>query len=109
MLEPLLGSSAREHVLVYLACRQEGYGREIARFFQAGLGPVQKQLARLEQAGVINGRQIGRTRLYALNPRYPFQIELVALLERSLLFYPAAKRKRLMLSRRRPLRAGKPL
>lgn len=108
MLEPLLGSSVRERVLVYLVCRGEGYAREMARFFETGLDPVQKQMVRLEQGGVVYSRLAGRTRLYALNPRYPFRAELVALLERALVFYPAKQRDRLQRDRRRPRRAGKP-
>lgn len=109
MLEPLFGSKNRERVLVFLLERDEGYAREIARFFNVSLDPVQKQLENLEAGGVLVSRSAGRTRLYSFNPRYPFLLELKAMLEKALDFYPESLRDRLMLNRRRPRRTGKPL
>jgi hypothetical protein len=65
--------------MIYLFARDDGYAREIARFFEVALGPVQKQLEKLENGGVIYSKQVGRTRVYAFNPRYPFLKELKAL------------------------------
>jgi predicted ArsR family transcriptional regulator len=109
MLEPLLGSVSRERVLVFVISRDEGYAREIARFFGIGLNPVQKQLEKLESGGVLVSRAVGRTRLYTLNPRYPFLKELSQLLDKALSFYPEAEQERLLRNRRRPRRRGKPL
>jgi len=109
MLEPVLGSTSKERVLLFLTCRGEGYPREIARFFAVSLRPIQAQAEALEAGGVLWSRRVGRTRLYALNPRYPFLKELKALLARALVFYPAGDRQRLMMNRRRPRKAGKPL
>lgn len=53
MLEPILGSLNCERVMIYLTARDEGYAREIAKFFEVGLGPVQKQLEKLEIGGVV--------------------------------------------------------
>lgn len=109
MLEPILGSLNCERVLVFLVARDEGYAREIARFYDTGLGPLQKQLEKLEAGGVLYSRLAGRTRLYGFNPRYPFLGELRALLEKALSFYPEETREALLMVRRRPRRAGKPL
>lgn len=109
MLEPVLGSKSRERVLVFLRARGEGYAREITRFFDTNLVQVQKQLDRLELAGVLAGRAAGRTRLYTFNPRYPFLNELGALIDKALQFYPQDQRDKLLLNRRRPRRRGKPL
>lgn len=109
MLEPVLNSTNSERVLVFLTARGEGYAREISRFFQTGLSPVQKQLDKLERGGILASRDIGRTRLYAFNPRYPFLKELRALLEKTLKFYPEEERGKLLMNRRRPRRKGKPL
>jgi predicted transcriptional regulator len=87
MLEPILGSLSCERVLVFILARKEGYAREIARFFDKNLDPVQKQLEKLEVGGVIVSRTAGRTRL----------------------FYPEEKREELVMSRRRARRGGKPL
>ena len=109
MLQPLLGSESSERVLVFLLARDEGYGAEIARFYGADLYAIQKQLDKLEAAGVLVSRTAGRTRLYTFNPRYPFLGELKALLDRALSFYPASQRERLLMNRRRPRRRGKPI
>ena len=109
MLEALLGSEVEEKVLAFLRCRGEGYARQIARFFDVSLAGVQKQLARLEEGGIVYSRPLGRTRVYAFHPRYPFLAELQALLDKALTFYPAREREALLMDRRRLRKAGKPL
>jgi len=109
MLEPLLGSRSRERVLIFLRAREEGYSREIAKFFDTDLAQIQKQVDRLEFGGVLAARPLGRTRLYAFDPRYPFLKELKALLDKALSFYPPDLQESLLLNRRRPRRRGKPL
>lgn len=108
-LEPLLGSTNAERVLTYILARDEGYTREIARFYDADPDSIQKQLSRLEEAGVLVSRPAGRTILYQFNPRYPFLSELKALLKKALEFYPEEERERLFMNRRRPRRKDKPL
>lgn len=100
MLEPLFGSLNCERVLIFLSARSEGYAREMARFFDAALGPFQKQLEKLEVGGVLFSKLVGRTRLYGFNPRYPFLQELKALLEKALTFYPEDVREELLMVRR---------
>jgi len=109
VLEPLLGSTNAERVLVFLLARNEGYASEMARFFETDLYGIQKQLDKLETAGVLASRNAGRTRLYRFNPRYSFLQELQALLTKALSFYPDEERERLTVVRRRPRRRGKPL
>ena len=109
MLESLLGSINGERVLIYLFARGEGYAREIARFFQTDLSPIQKKLERLEAGGILASRLAGKTRLYVFNPRYPFKAELESLLKKALEFYPPDQREALLMNRRRPRRSGKPL
>jgi DNA-binding transcriptional ArsR family regulator len=109
MLEPLLGSRDAEKALIYLYCLDEGYAREIARSLGSTFSAMQRQLGRLEVAGVIYGRLVGRTRLYRFNPRYPFLAELKALLAKALTFYPEGERQVFLMSRRRPRMGGKPI
>lgn len=109
MLRPLFGSKNKERVLLYLRVRKEGYAREISRFFDTDLTPIQKQLERLENGGVLYSRSVGRTRLYGLNPRYPFVGELRSLLDKALVFYPPEEQEKLTMMRTRPRRRGKPL
>jgi DNA-binding transcriptional ArsR family regulator len=109
MLEPLLGSTNAERVLVFILTRNEGYVREIARVVGGDPDSIQKQLAKFESGGVLVSRAAGRTRLYSFNPRYPFLKELKSLLEKALSFYPEQEREALLMNRRRPRRRGKPL
>ncbi|MGD2156033.1 MAG: winged helix-turn-helix domain-containing protein [Anaerolineales bacterium] len=109
LLEPLLGSTNAERVLIYILARDEGYARQIARFFDADPDSIQKQLTRMEDAGILVSRSAGRTILYQFNPRYAFLPELKSLLEKALQFYPEDERDRLTMNRRRPRRRGKPL
>jgi len=106
MIEALLGSKNAERVLIYLFSREEGYAREVARFFSADLKSIQKQLDRLETGGVLVSREVGRTRPYTVNPRYPFLNELKALLGKALSFYPEKERDELVMNRRRPRAEG---
>jgi predicted transcriptional regulator len=109
MIEAIVGSSSSEKVLIFLLAREEGYAREIARFFDTNLDPIQKQLAKLEGGGVLVSRAAGKTRLFSFSPKYPMIDELRALLEKALQFYPDDLQERLLMNRRRPRRKGKPL
>ena len=109
MLEPILGSTNAERVLIFIFARGKGYAREISRFFETGFNPIHAQLERLEFGGVLVSQKIGKTRVFEFNPRYPFLNELRAILEKNLSFYPEMDREKLMMNRRRPRRSGKKL
>lgn len=109
LLDPILGSTNAERVLIFLTARGEGYARQIARFFGSDPDSTQKQLAKFEAGGVLMSKEVGRTVLYEFNPRYAFLPELKALLEKALGFYPEDEREKLLMDRRRPRRRGKPL
>jgi hypothetical protein len=109
MLAPLLGSISGERVLLFIYARGEGYAREIARFFNTDLTPIQKALEKFEVNGMLTSRLRGKTRLYSFNPRYPFKTEVENLLRKALTFYPPDQQEALLMNRRRPRRRGKPL
>ena len=109
MIEPIVGSKSSEQVFIFMIARDEGYATEIADFFGADLYAIQKQLKRLEAAGILVSKNVGRTRLYQFNPRYPFLEELKSLLERVLSFYPDDIQEKLVMNRRRPRKKDKPL
>ena len=109
MLASLLGSISGERILVYLFARGEGYAREIARFYNTDLSPIQKALEKFEAQGILSSRLAGRTRLYSFNPRYALKPEIENLLRKAITFYPPNEREALLMNRRRPRRSGKPL
>ena len=109
MLSCVFGSVSCERVLMFVCFREEAYAAEIARFYETDISPIQKQLKKLEEGGVLVSRPVGRTLLYMFNPRYPFLPELKKLLEKSLKFYKEEDRDALLKNRRRPRRRSKPL
>jgi len=109
MIEVLLGSKNAERVLLYIFARNEGYPREVARFFNTDLKSIQKQMDKLEAGGVLVSHEVGRTRPYIFNPRYPFLNELKSLLEKALSFYSVEEQEELTMNRRRPRARGKGL
>jgi len=109
MLEGLFGSANKEKVLLYIYAREEGYPRELAKYYGIDLNTIQNQFEKLEFGGVLYSRMVGRTRLYTFNPRFVFLDELKKMLEKALSFYSEEERERLLITRRRPRRKGKPL
>jgi hypothetical protein len=109
MIETILGSETLEKVLLYLMQRENGYGREIATFYDVDINQIQKQLKKLEGGGGLVSFTEGRTRIYQFNPTYVFLPELKALLYKVIQFYPPDEIERLTMNRRRPRRSGKPL
>jgi DNA-binding transcriptional ArsR family regulator len=106
---PLLGSPAKEAVLLYILTHGEAYPTEVAVALRRALVVVQNQLSRLEHGDIVVSRLRGKVRLYQLNPRYPFRKELERLLWRALEFYPADEREELYVPRLRPRKPGRPL
>jgi len=109
VLEGLFGTVNKEKVLLYVYAREEGYPREVAKYYNIDLKTIQNQFEKLELGGVLYSRMVGRTRLYTFSPRFVFLSELKQMLEKALSFYPADERERLLMTRRRPRRKGKPL
>jgi hypothetical protein len=108
MLETLFGNPNIERVLFYLQRFGEGYPRAIAANFDVPLTPIQQQLRRLEQGSLVVSRLVGRTRVFQINPRYPFKKELEALLATAFQALPETQIKKYYMQRTRPRRQGKP-
>lgn len=109
MLEPLLESTAKERILLFVHTHGEAYPREISRALDLYLNTVRNQLLKLERGGVLYSRLRGKVRLFGINPRYAFKKELEALLEKVLIFIPASELEKTYKPRLRPRLTGKPL
>ena len=73
-----------------------------------GLGQVQRQFERFENAGILLSKLVGRTRVYMFNEKSPFSKkvkELVALIYDSI---SLEEKEKLFGERRRPRRKSKP-
>lgn len=109
MLEGVFGNITIERILFTLFVYGEGYPLGMAKTFAEPVNRFQQQLKRLENAGIVVSRLIGRVRIYTFNPRYPFLGELKALVGKAYEFLPDKEKKTYYSRRTRPRRAGKPL
>jgi predicted transcriptional regulator len=102
------GGVTRTRVLVALRLLEESYPRELARILDSPPSGVLKALRGLELDGLVAGRNVGRTRVFRINPRYFAADELNRYLWR--LSDPDDDlRDRIARLRRRPRRTGKRL
>jgi hypothetical protein len=108
VLEALFGNPNIEKILFYLLRFDEGYARGMAIGMGVPLSPLQQQLKRLERGGIVVSRLVGRTRVFQINPRYPFREELKAFLGKAFGAVPDAQVQKYFTRRTRPRRKGKP-
>jgi hypothetical protein len=109
MLESLVGNQTAERVLLYIVNYGEGHTSGIAQVFDIPKSQVRKQLIRLENGGILIGRNIGNIRMFQINPRCPYRNELESLLEKALSLVSEADKEKYYRQRRRPRRTGKVL
>lgn len=93
MLSALLGSKNIERVLYFLLINEKCYGMQIHRLLNTPLTPVQKGLAKLEKAGVLQSIYEGKTRFYKFNPAYPLKRELEQILRKGYELLPANEKR----------------
>lgn len=102
------GGWTRTRVLLALRILEESYPTELARLLPAPPSGVWKALRSLELDGLVAGRNVGRTRVFQINPRYFAYDDL----QRYLLRLTETEddlRERIATVRRRPRRTGKKL
>ena len=109
MLEAIVGNASAEKVLLFMTARKSGYAREIATSFNTEVTPIKNQLERMERDGMLIFENVGRTKVYKFNPRFPFVEEVIALGNKALGYLPKNLQEELIYNRRRPGREGKPL
>lgn len=108
-LEAIFGNRTAAAVLLYLENYGSGHASGIARECGIAVSVVQDQLRRLEAAGVLVSRTVGRTRVFEFNPRNPSANRLRAFLAAELKGLPDQIAKKYFRERRRPRRTGKTL
>ncbi len=110
MLSVIFGNNNAERVLQYLLAKENGYLSEISEFYGVAPSIIKKQIDKFENGNIIVGKNIGRTRVFELNQRYPFLKELIALLKRARMAYSENEREDLLSPKRIRLRKkDKPL
>jgi predicted transcriptional regulator len=103
----IYGNSVAEKALLYVANYGEGYINGMAKTFGIAPSQVEKQLKRLEAAGVLVSSIKGKTRMFSINPRLGYKTELLQLLERQLSLLPKEDIQKFYRERMRPRRTGK--
>jgi predicted transcriptional regulator len=102
------GGWTRTRVLLALRLLKESYPRELARILDAPPSGVLKALRSLEFDGLVAGRNVGRTRVFQIDPRNFAYDEINRYLWR--MTEPDDDlRERVAGLRRRPRRTGKAL
>ena len=109
LLEALFGNRTAAWVLLFLQCYGEGHALRIAKTFGLGLNMTQRQLKRLEEAGILVSRRVGNVRLFTFNERNPTVRNLQQFLEAELSNLPEETQQQYFRQRQRPRRTGKPL
>lgn len=71
MNEKLFGNKTALLVLLQLYHHHEAHARGIATDLVVSLSPVQNQLDRFEQAGVLVSKKVGQARVYFFNMKNP--------------------------------------
>lgn len=105
----IYGNNVAEKSLMYVANYGEGYINGIAKTFGIAPSQVEKQLKRLEAAGVLVSTMKGKSRMFSINPRLGYKAELSALLEKQLSLLSKDEIQNFYRQRTRPRRTGKKL
>jgi len=109
MLEKIFGNKSAEYILLFLYHYGELHASAIAESLQTAITPIKNQLERFEEAGVLISKTLGRSRVYAFNPKSPFVKPVRELLRIAYESIPFHEREKIFSIRRRPRRKGKPL
>lgn len=109
VLEGIVGNRSALQALLFVQNYGEGHASRIARTFGVSVMGIQRQLARLEDAGVLVSRTVGRARVFAFNERSPTVRNLRRFLEAELELLPAETVSAHFRQRQRPRRSGKAL
>lgn len=107
MLEALFGSQTTVKCLSYLVAQGEGYPLEIAKAYKISNTQVIRTLNKLEQADILIGREVGRTRVYSLNPRFFLGKEIRSLFLKVLENMPLEVQEKYFMRRKTPRKKHK--
>lgn len=109
MNEKLFGNKTALLALLQIYHHHEVHARGIATDLGVSLSPIQNQLDRFEQAGVLVSKKMGQTRIYSFNMKSPLTKpfkELVRIIYETL---SEKDHQTLFPTRRKPRAKGKPV
>ena len=109
MNEKIFGNKTALLTLIQLYHHNEVHARGVASDLGVSLSPVQNQLDRFEQAGVLVSKKVGQTRVYQFNMKSPLTKpfkEIVRIIYETL---SESDHEKLFPTRRKPRVKGKPV
>jgi len=109
MIENIFGNMTAKRVLLHIYHYGEIHASGIAKDYDVSVTPILNQLKRFELSGVLVSKQVGKSRLYLLNPKSPYMNPVKAILK---LYYDSLsleEKQKQFNTRRRPRRKGKPV
>jgi hypothetical protein len=109
MLEKIFGNSTAEKALLHIYHYGSIHAAAVAGDYGIAVTPIHRQLERFEEAGILVAKSVGRTRLYAWNPKSPLTRPVQELVGIAYNAIPLKEREALFGTRRRPRRKGKPV
>jgi hypothetical protein len=109
MLEAIFGNKTAEKVLLHIFHYGEIHARAIALDYGVVVNPIRNQIEKFENAGILIGKEAGRTRLYSFNPKSPLVKPIKELLKIAYESIPLEEREEIFKKRRRPRKKGKPV
>ena len=105
----IVGNSTAERVLLHLFHYGELHASAIASDYGMAVTQVRRQLERLERAGLLVAKQVGRSRVFQFDPRSPIASALKELIRVVYETLPLCQRQQLFAARRRPRAKDKPV
>jgi len=109
MLDLILGNRNAERVFLHIYHYGEIHASGISKDYGISLTPILNQLSRFENAGILVSREVGRTRLYAFNPKSAFTKCIKEMVQIQYDGIPLSEKEKIFGSRRRPRRKNKPV
>lgn len=109
MLEGIFGSKTAEKVLLHIFHYGESQASAIAKDFSVAVNPVVQQLNRIERAGGLVSKELGRSRMHTFNPKFPFNKPVQEIIEKAYDSISLSERQKSFETCRRPRRNGKPV
>ena len=111
MFEYLFGNKQTERILLFLSQQERCYAAQLAKLFDTSIYGIQVILDKLEKGGLLVSFVEGRIRWYEMNPRYPFQIDILNWMKKTMTFLPDNIQAMYVpqTQRVRPRRKGKPI
>ena len=107
MLEKIFGNETIAIIYLNLFHYGEIYSALIEKNSQIGSRAVLNQLNKMEEAGILVSRLIGRTRLYQFNPKSPFVKPIKDIIEITYSNMNIKLKEKMFKERMRPRAKGK--